>query len=225
MIDVSQGQGTAYQAKDLKHYMRFQYGAHPMEHHLIEMVRNRGLGPELDMVMGLTETWDTTRSLSTFDPTTRTEIPIHVGLRNSGRAMAEVALLELGIFESHGPSEWPRYMRYAQDRVIRYGIGEGYRQAGFQVEDSIRWYQIPWNPTALLQEYQPLFQTLDPIHIAEVRLDIDAGGRTGIMATWCWRVQAPGMASREGLTALEYEGRGKLTLRALDWPFVITLPG
>ena len=104
---LSQGQGTAYQARDLKHYMRFQFGAQPMEHHLIEMVRNRGAGPQL----------------------------------------------------------------------------------------------------------------------AELRLNIDAGGQTGIIATWCWRVQAPGMASREGLTALEYQGRGRLTLRALDWPFVITLPG
>lgn len=196
-----------------------------MEHHLIEMVRNRGVGPRLDLVMGLTEAWHTTLRLSTFDPTTRTEIPIHIGLRNSGRVMADVALLELGIFESHGPSRRPPYMRYAQDRVIRYNIGEGYRNEGLPVEDSLRWYQIPWNPTTLLQQYQPLFETLDPIHIAEVRLNIDAGGQSGIIATWCWRVQAPGMASREGLTALEYRMPRTLTLRALDWPFEITLHG
>ena len=225
VVEVSQGQGAAYQAKDLKYYMRFQYGAQPMEHHLIEMVRNRGVAPQLDMVMGLTASWHGSVTLDTFDPSARTEIPIHVGLRNTGRVMADIALLELGIFESHGPSRKPRHMRYAQDRVIRYDIPEGYRNAGFHVEDTMRWYHIPWNPTALHEEYQPLFKTLDPIHIAQVTLNVDAGGQSGIIATWCWRVEAPGMDPREGLMALEYQGRGRLTLRALDSPFTITLPG
>lgn len=224
VVEAAIGVETAYQAKDFRYYQRFHYKAEPMEHYEIEMVRNRAVAPNLEVIAGLTATWGQEIRLDSSATSNKIEVPIHLGLRNIGSVMAEVALVEVGIFESNCPESLPRHMFYAQDRNISYVIPPGLRHAGYRVNDSIRWHHIRWNPNSMERAYQPLFATLEPLHAAQFNFIVDTGSQ-GIIGTWCWRVQAPQMPPRQSLMALVYQMPGRLKIMKLDWPFQLDILG
>ena len=219
VVEVSKGLEMAYQAKDLKYYRRFHYKAEPMEHYEIEMVRSRAAGPQLEIVAGLTSKWD--REIRV--PAAPEKVAIHLGVRNTGRMVTDIALLEIGIFESNSPESLPSRILYAEERNIHYVHPSGDSAAGIEIDEPIRWYQIYWTPTGFDMDtiYKPLFNTLDPIYVSSFDFIVGQGARSGRIGTWCWRVQAPQMPPKQGLMSLVYQMPGRLSLVSLDWPFQV----
>ena len=65
IVEVAIGLGDVWQAKDKRYYKRFQYKAEPMEHYEIKMVQERHQGPDLKLVFGINDRWES--SLSTLE--------------------------------------------------------------------------------------------------------------------------------------------------------------
>ena len=93
VVEVALGIGDVWQAKDKRYYKRFPYKAEAMEHYEINMVRERSLGPDLEIQFGLNEPW---RKDLLDNPSRGLEAEPRVRLRNSGNAVAESALVEIG---------------------------------------------------------------------------------------------------------------------------------
>ena len=85
VIEIAKSMVGAFQANDKKYYKRFNFKSEPMEHYEIEDVRNRGIGPQLDLLMGLTSTWSQESEIEVKAGSTL-PVSVHFGVRNKGLA-------------------------------------------------------------------------------------------------------------------------------------------
>jgi hypothetical protein len=210
----------AFQAKDRKYYKRFHYKSEAMDHYEIEGVWNRSIGPQLELVVGLSQTWDSSAPIVQIGQQQQSIIPIHIGVQNFGKGVAESALLELGFFANNSPASIASWVVYAENRKIlmhdpKYGL----------IEDECRWFQTRWHPQMHGQVYQPLFSMVDPTYVARVDYTLHGPFREGLNGYIIWRVQAPKMSSKQMLVGMFCKGRVRhtLTIERLDWPFEIKL--
>lgn len=86
--------------------------------------------------------------------------------------------------------------------------------------DEVKWYEFRWGPQTLGTLYQPLFATRDPQYAFSVDLACNPD-KDRRLALICWRLEAPGMAFRDGVFAIDYVGGGLARLAPLDWPVYI----
>ena len=85
IIEVAIGLGDVWQAKDKPYYKRFQYKAEPMEHYEINMVRERHQGPDLKLVFGINDRWESSLSPLECLNSRGEEAVVHVGNACPGR--------------------------------------------------------------------------------------------------------------------------------------------
>lgn len=151
IVEIGIGLGEVWQAKDKRYYRRFQFKAEPMEHYEIDMVRNRNVGPDLNLVFGINDRWETSMSNSEFLSQRGKEVQIHTGVQNAGDGVADSALIELGL--------WPDTNSEAMMRIYRGEFPDGifpipYTPIGIR---NIKWegarFQLPSDglPTAWSQ--------------------------------------------------------------------------
>ena len=155
------------------------------------MVRSRSLGPTLKMVFGFNERWG-----KRLIKDQAQGIEIFMGIRNDADAVAETALLELGIPRVNGfwrPSGSPEEI----GPFTRIGI----RNARGIVDDDLEmdWYECPW--PVRREEWKhidrPIFKTMDPIEV--YRWGLPSLSPSYLLVPplpqvkgWLiWRVQAP----------------------------------
>jgi hypothetical protein len=220
VIDVAKSMQGAYQAKDRKYYKRFHYKSEPMDHYELDGVWNRSIGPQLELIVGLSPTWAASVGIPQIGQSNQSIIPIHIGVQNFGKGVAETALLEMGFFQHNSPPSIASWVLYAEDRKIvihdpKYG----------PLEDDCRWFQTRWHPQMHGQVYQPLFSMVDPTYVAKVDYTLHYPLSDGLNGYVMWRVQAPNMASKQMLVAINCHGkvRRTLTIERLVWPFEIKL--
>lgn len=200
VVDMEKSFQGAFQAKDKRYYKRFNFKAEPMEHYEIEDVRKRATSPDLRIVWGLTDTWDTKVARRLSYQTQKEEVPIHIGLVNRGQAVAETALVEIGIDDDNRPKNLPSLLVYARERTIWV---DG-------VEDMVPWYQCRWTPQNLGPYYTPLFSAADPVYLVNFPFQIpqanyasSMGKGVGLGSVF-WRIQAPNMTTSQGIVELKY---------------------
>ena len=214
VVEVALGIGDVWQAKDKRYYKRFPYKAEAMEHYEINMVRERSLGPDLEIQFGLNEPW---RKDLLDNPSRGLEAELLVGIRNSGNAVAESALVEIG------------YCPYSNDNLMNQRIvgavpddllGEVFEQTGIRrvafnytslagterQTISAAWGQLNWNGSnpKLAGKYSPIFKTEAPLLAARIPLSgisTERTSRSGLALVF-WRLQAPGMQPRKGSVEL-----------------------
>ena len=217
VVEVALGIGDVWQAKDKRYYKRFHYKAEAMEHYEINMVRERSLAPDLKIQFGLNEPW---RKDLLDNPSRGLGAELLVGIRNSGNAVAESALVEIG------------YCPYSSDYLMNQLIvgavpddllGEIFEQTGIRRVEfnytsragterqtiSAAWGQLNWNGSnpKLAGEYSPIFKTEAPLLAARIPLSgisTERTSRSGLALVF-WRLQAPGMQPRKG--SVELRGR------------------
>lgn len=217
VVEVALGIGDVWQAKDKRYYKRFHYKAEAMEHYEINMVRERSLAPDLKIQFGLNEPW---RKDLLDNPSLGLGAELLVGIRNSGNAVAESALVEIG----YCPNSSDYLMNKltvgpAPDNLL----GEVFEQTGIRRVDfnytsqagterqtiSAAWGQLNWNGSnpKLAGKYSPIFKTEAPLLAARIPLSgisTERTSRAGLALVF-WRLQAPGMQPRKG--SVELRGR------------------
>ena len=213
VVEVAVGVGCVWQAKDRRYYRRFQFKAEPMEHYEIELVRNRSFTPDLRLIFGLNDRWETEMSNSEYLSRRSEELQIHVGVRNSANAVADSALIEFGVwpFEDSeammkiGRGEFPggvipvpflpagiRNITWddAEGQLSRSGVG-------------VAWSRMFWNDSnpALAERYAPIFRTdlALPVAVVNLRNVNWSHGVPRLFALCFWRIQAHNMEPREGI--------------------------
>lgn len=213
VVEVAVGVGGVWQAKDKRYYRRFQFKAEPMEHYEIELVRNRSLAPDLRLVFGINDRWETEMSNLEYLSRRGEELLIHVGVHNSSNAVADSALIEFGV--------WPFEDSEALTKIDR-GVFPGgvipdpFLPAGIRTitwDDaagqlavkgvSVAWSRMFWNNSnpALAERYAPLFRTdfALPIGVVNLRNVNWSRGVPRLFALCFWRIQAHDMEPREGI--------------------------
>ena len=222
VVEVAVGIGDVWQAKDKRYYRRFHYKAEPMEHHEINMVRDRNLGPNLKLVFGLNDRWEANLSNSEYIDRRRENVQIHVGIQNTANTVAESALIELGLY---------LYPIFDEDsaRLIHNGkfpenlfpnqfMPVGIRTVKWDSDNNpnelrVAWGQLFWNSAnpGLAGRYAPIFKTEAPLPVAVLKLNImDAndyakhyyGAGDVPLASFFWKIQAPDMKVRTGFLKL-----------------------
>ena len=213
VVEVAVGVGCVWQAKDRRYYRRFQFKAEPMEHYEIELVRNRSFTPDLRLIFGLNDRWETEMSNSEYLSRRSEELQIHVGVRNSANAVADTALIEFGV--------WPFEDREA---IMKIGRGEfpggvipapflpaGIRNITWDDPDGqlsrsgvgVAWSRMFWNDSnpALAERYAPIFRTDLALPVAVLNLqNVNwLRGLPRLFALCFWRIQAHNMEPREGI--------------------------
>ena len=207
IVEVAAGFGDVWQAKDKRYYRRAQFKSEPMEHHEINMVRDRHLGPDLRLVFGFNHKWDTNITEADCDRYEGVEIRIHVGIQNAANSPAESVLIELGLYPAY-----PGAIRKMQQGEIPDGLlPESFETVGLRTVRSgdprdwlVVWNQLCWNGsnTRLAGRYGPIFRTEAPLPVAEIPM---VGVPIGVYHTpthsafLFWRLQAPGMEPRKGV--------------------------
>lgn len=209
VVDIAKSLRGAFQAKDKRYYKRFNFKAEAMEHYEIEDVRRRATGPDLRIVWGLTDTWDTKIAKTLNYQTQNEEVVIHIGLVNRGQAVAETALVELGIHDLNRPPVLP--LAYARDRerIIRFNGGER----------TVPWYRCRWTPQNLGKLYTPLFPAVDPEYLVGFQFQIPKDNYRAsllngvVLGLIFWRIQAPNMRPSAGIHKLR-DAFGQLSIEA-----------
>ena len=59
VADLAKSFQGAFQAQDKRYYKRFNFKSEPMEHYEIEDVRKSATSPDIRLVFGMTDTWET----------------------------------------------------------------------------------------------------------------------------------------------------------------------
>ena len=206
-----------------------------MDHDEINMVRDRSLGPYLQLTFGLNDRWADQLTRWDLPDANAGEIEIHVGIRNVANEVAESALIDLGI---HAPPASHSY-----DNIYRgqfpaemfpsefTGIVTRHVQC-LDEDDSYLSHNSPlvalsslsWNGTnqALSGIYAPLFKTADPWPVAKLSIGTPSRSKIpGPYGYWFWRVQAPGMQPKLGVETLSLGCDGSLFLenKGIPWEF------
>ena len=214
VVEVALGIGDVWQAKDKRYYRRFHYKAEAMEHYEINMVRERSLAPDLKIQFGLNEPW---RKDLLDNPSRGLGAELLVGIRNSGNAVAESALVEIG----YCPNSNDDLMNHLIVGAIPDNLlGEVFEQTGIRRVDfnytsragterqtiSAAWGQLNWNGSnpKLAGKYSPIFKTEAPLLAARIPLSgisTERTSRSGLALVF-WRLQAPGMHPRKGSVEL-----------------------
>ena len=217
VVEVALGIGDVWQAKDKRYYKRFHYKAEAMEHYEINMVRERSLAPDLKIQFGLNEPW---RKDLLDNPSRGLGAELLVGIRNSGNAVAESALVEIG----YCPNSSDYLMNQLTVGAVPDDLlGEVFEQTGIRRVDfnytsqagterqtiSAAWGQLNWNGSnpKLAGKYSPIFKTEAPLLAARIPLSgisTERTSRAGLALVF-WRLQAPGMQPRKG--SVELRGR------------------
>lgn len=209
VVDIAKSFQGAFQAKDKRYYKRFNFKAEAMEHYEIEDVRKRATSPDLRIVWGLTDTWDTKVARTLYYQIQKEEVAIHIGLVNRGQAVTETALVEIGIYNYNQPKQLPSLLAYAKERNIRI---DG-------AEDTVPWYRCRWTPHNLGDFYTPLFTAADPEYLVNFPFHIPQGNYAGslvkgvVLGLIFWRIQAPNMRPSMGIHALRY-ALGQISIEA-----------
>jgi hypothetical protein len=204
VVEVAKSEsGIVFQAKDLKFYRRFNFQSVPMEYWEIEDVRNRQIGPNLQLVFGLDEQW-ATEVKRQLDLSEKTEdLSLHLGLVNRGGGVVEHALIEFALSPNLELNAIPpRFMLAGTRQVV----------VGQNAPTRVQWHQRVWS--------SPIFATVDPVYVSPLRAIISQGnyssrGFSILIGSICWRVQAPGMSPKSGLLLVEYD-RAWGTIRLLS---------
>ena len=217
IIEIAVGLGDVWQAKDKRYYKRFHYKAEPMEHYEINMVRSRGISPNIRLVFGLGDTWE--QEKITHGELERCSI--YIGVQNSTTSVAESALFELWLseFGSLHPLTLRPFLRNGHRTV---------RMSGVDFKAVL--YHLSWPHDG---SYRPIFSTVDPIYISNVNFDIDTrqaaipGKRNPTGRSLFWRIQAPHMVAKSGkieivMKRLPYSGGTEVSLEEEDGDFEIT---
>jgi len=208
VVDIAKSYQGAFQAKDRRYYKRFNFKAEPMEHYEIEDVRNRATSPDLRIVWGLTDTWNTQVSRTLYYQTQTEEVVIHIGLVNRGQAVAETALVELGIDNHNRPKQMPPLLLYAKERTVWIDGGE----------HRVPWYRCRWTPQNLGVRYAPLSVAADPEYLVNFAFQIPQSGYVGslekgvVLGLIFWRIQASNMTPSTGIHTLRY-ALGRVTIQ------------
>ena len=211
LVEVAIGFGDIWQAKDKRYYKRFQYKAEPMEHYEINMVRERHQGPDLKLVFGINDRWET--SLSNLESLSShgEELVVHVGICNAADNIAESALIEIGL--------WPSTNGEAMNHIHTDRFPDGVFPGSFQPvglrqvrwddekrDVPVAWSQLYWNGSnpKLGGSFAPVFRTEAPIAVAKIPMvgvPISHYYRR-TFAYFCWRLQAPCSSPRKGVVEL-----------------------
>ena len=192
IIEIAVGLGDVWQAKDKRYYKRFHYKAEPMEHYEINMVRSRGVAPDIGLVFALGDTWEQEkvahRKLE--------RCSIYIGVQNSTTSVVEAALFELWLckFDNMHPRALRPFLRNGQRTV---------RMSGVDYNTIL--FHLSW---PIDGSYRPIFRTVDPTYISHVSFDIDTRHvsvpdkpySTG--RSLFWRIQSPNMAAKSGKVEL-----------------------
>ena len=238
VIQVVAGMGDVWQAADKRYYKRFQFKAEPMEHYEINMVRNRNVGPDLNLVFGVNDRWECMLSAREFYARRNEEVRIHIGIRNDANAVAQSALIELGVSP------------YSNDSIMgRIENGEcpsGFTPGSFAIEGNRRakwdsqrqepgpagvavvWSRLFWNASnpGVSGAYAPIFRTETPWPVAVVDMKGIYHRHTSPQIAFCvWRLQAPGMMTKKGIVELRssaistapYNHQVCITVEEKDW--------
>ena len=207
IVEIAAGIGDVWQAKDKKYYRRSHYKSEPMEHYEINMVRDRNIGPDLKLVLGLDPHWVKKRVYEDYKMGGNNTITIYVGVRNESNASAEAVLVELGISEGgRAPSAGNR-----SDRILP----SPFRHTGHRTirnddtEQEVDWYDLRWPADGLQGR---IFRTVSPMYVSEVPFKIEninpngfdnQGREDPYLKRWLfWQVQAPDMNPKRGKTAI-----------------------
>lgn len=194
-VDLAKSFHGVFQAKDKKYYKRFNFKSEPMEHYEVEDVRKRATSPNLELMLGLTDAWETSVRKIVEYQTREETVAVHLGLVNRSPVVAETALVELGLHSDNLVERLPQPFVYARDREIWV---DG-------VAGDIPWYRCRWTPQNLGQVYTPLFQAQDPEYLQSIDLRIPrcnyskAPNGGTLLAVIYWRLQAPGMTPATGM--------------------------
>ena len=208
VVEVAVGTGDAWQAKDKRYYKRFQYKAEPMEHYEINMVRDRNLGPDLKLVFGINNRWETSFSESEYLSHRREEVQIHMGVQNTRNSVADSALIELGLYPPDDltlvKGEFPSDIFPAQFAPIGIRNVKSDNEHIKSLHDGlpVAWSQLFWNGAnpKLAGKYAPIFKTEAPLPVAVLNMRGVTISRSSyrVFAFGFWRLQAPNMQTRKG---------------------------
>ena len=213
VVEVAVGVGGVWQARDKRYYRRFQFKAEPMEHYEIELVRSRSFGPDVRVVFGVNDRWATSLSNLEYLSRREQEVQIHVGIQNVGNAVADSALIELGL--------WPNTNCDAMMKIYQGEFPDGifppvfkpvgirnikWEGARFQLPIDglpVVWSQLFWNGSnrELAGSYAPIFKTESPLPVATLNMKgVTVTHSVPRVFAFCfWRVQASNMQPKEGI--------------------------
>ena len=212
IVEVEVGIGDVWQARDKRYYKRFHYKAEAMEHYEVNMVRGRDTSPNLKLVFGLSDRWEkkgppyVTGDIDGNDT-------VYIGMQNSGNAIVESALIELGIFEGLSAS---RYSGDEHRREISRFRSAGYHTIKMGTEVGAYWYDLYWPFEGL---HKPIFGTLEPLYISQFDLGIVENQH--YRGRLFWRIQAPGMTPKTGMVVISAGTWTGISLEEGDGDFEI----
>ena len=209
IVEVVVGIGDVWQAKDKRYYKRFSYKAEPMEHYEINMVRDRNLGPDLKLVFGFNDRWETKESTSEYLERRGDDVRVHIGIQNIANSVAESALIELGLYQPNGHSinvvgfgPFPAnlYSTSFEPAGTRVVIQDNHGNSSNGIP--VAWSRLFWNGanSRLAGRYAPVFKTETPIPVELLTLEsVTVGGQAARTVSYCfWRIQAPNTMPRLG---------------------------
>ena len=175
IVEVAVGMGDVWQAKDKRYYRRYQCKAEPMEHYEINLVRDRNLGADLKLVFGINDRWETSLSNSEYRSQRGKKVQIHMGVQNTGNAVAESALIELGLFPHTDDEAMMKIYKgeFPHDIFPTSFAPVGIRQIKWDSPSielphdglPVAWGQLFWNGwnPGLAGRYAPIFQDRSPV--------------------------------------------------------------
>lgn len=199
IVEIAVGVGDVWQAKDKRYYKRFHYKGEPMEHYEIDMVRNRGVEPNLSLVFGLSKTWSPMKRGYFPDD----DVTIYIGVRNTATASVEAASIELGIigFGRFGG------LSYSRRESVR-DLLCGFRHDGHRTVKSdwgkheVDWYDLSWPVDGL---YRPIFKKVEPEFITKFDVKATGPSQRAPIGWLLWRIQAPGTNPRTGRAIVVFD--------------------
>ena len=213
VVEVAVGLGDVWQAKDRRYYKRFNYKAEPMHHYEVAMVRDRTIGPNLQLVFGLNDQWEASLSNAEYLARRGEEVQIHVGIQNTRNCMVEAALIELGLYHPNdakiAQGEVPKgiFPVEFEPVVIREITCGKEGNWGFLNGVRVALGQLSWNGAnpGLAGRYSPVFKTETPVAVTVLNMKgvIMANGNRSLHAACFWRIQAPNMKTTTGIVGLQ----------------------
>ena len=219
IVEVGVGIGDVWQAADKRYYKRFHFKAEPMEHYEINMARNRNVGPDLELVFGVNDRWEPRLSGHGIYEHRNKEIQVHIGVQNGANAVAESALIELGVCPYTNDPMMRRIYNgeFPEDlfptSFARIGIRRAKWASPRGLPDldgvNVAWGQLFWNGSnsALAGRYAPIFKTQTPLPVAVVPMKGVYHLHQFPQIAFCvWRVQAPNMVPRKGVVEVRSSG-------------------
>ncbi len=219
VVEVAVGIGDVWQAADRKYYRRFQFKAEPMEHYEINMVRNRNSGPDLKLVFGINDRWETRLRGRESHAHRNEEVRVHIGVRNEANTVAESALIELGMCPYTNDDAMGIIEKglFPDDLLPTSFAPVGTRRAKWDSERGapgpdgveVAWSQLFWNGSnpELAKRYAPIFKTEAPLPVETVSIKGVHHLNPQPQIAFCvWRLQAPNMTPRKGIVEIRSGG-------------------